>query len=377
MNNKVKMADICGIVRKFAPKFVNGYSMKRIFQIFCGLLTAGLLLTSCLGSSDDTTTVYDDMAISTFTLGKLNRYLHTTTSAGNDSVYKTTYTATSYHVSIDQLNHRIFNTDPLLTGTDMGHIICNVTTKNNGVVYIKSVTSDTLTYFNSGSDSIDFTQPRLFRVYATDGSGSRDYTVTLSVRSQEAGTMTWTKMPDGTAMPQTPTSGWEFAFNEEGNGINATNDHWATTIAGTYDTDTDLLPTANRSFTSWMLKNGLAYALLVGDNDRQEDAAVVWRKIIDSDKATDWVYMPIEEKNSYYLPKGHYYWLLPYTDGNVLAVDATGSIYLSTDQGITWRTSSGLTSPVSAVAGAATDGQGGLWLSEDGTGTVWYGKMTE
>ncbi len=87
--------------------------------------------------------------------------------------------------------------------------------------------------------------------------------------------------------------------------------------------------------------------------------------------------MPIEEKNSYYLPKGHYYWLLPYTDGNVLAVDATGSIYLSTDQGITWRTSSDLTSPVSAVAGAATDGQGGLWLSEVGTGTVWYGIKTE
>ena len=32
-------------------------------------------------------------------------------------------------------------------------------------------------------------------------------------------------------------NGWEFAFNAEHNGINASNDHWATVIEETLDTD--------------------------------------------------------------------------------------------------------------------------------------------
>ena len=72
----------CRNVSKFAPKFVIERSMKRIFQVFCGLLVAALSLISCLNSSDDSTTYYCDMAIKTFTLGTLNRYLHTTTSDG-------------------------------------------------------------------------------------------------------------------------------------------------------------------------------------------------------------------------------------------------------------------------------------------------------
>ena len=87
--------------------------------------------------------------------------------------------------------------------------------------------------------------------------------------------------------------------------------------------------------------------------------------------------MPLAENNPYYLPKGQYYWLLPYVDGSVLAVNANGKIYQSRDQGITWKTSSLLVSPVSAVAAAATDADGGLWLKEHETGNVWYGKATE
>ena len=367
-----------GKVRNFAAKFVIEYSMKRFFQVICGLLMAGWLMTSCLGSSDDNeSTLYDDMAVTSFTLGTLNRYLHTTTKAGNDSIYKSTYTGSYYKMNIDQLNHRIYNTDSLPYGTDFTRIVCNVTTKNSGVIYVKSVTSDTLFYCQSGKDSVDFSEPRIFRVFATDGSGCRDYMVTLNVRRQEPGKMQWTQMAAGTELPQTPTAGWEFDFTADGNGLISSNDHWATTITETFDTDTSLLPTANRSFASWHLASGMDYALLVGDNDQQEKAAVVWRKLIDSDQPSSWIYMTLAEDNSYYLPKGQYYWLLPYTGGSVLAVDVSGNIYQSCDQGITWKTNSRLVSPVSSVAAAATDADGGLWLKERETGTVWYGRTTE
>lgn len=349
--------------------------MKRIVQVFCGLLTASWLLTSCLGSNDSETTVYDDMAVSAFKLGKLNKYLPSTTKGGKDTIYKSTFDASSYKMSIDQLNHRIYNADSLPYGTDAGHVVCTVTTVQGGYVYLKSLTSDTLTYFQSGTDSVDFTQPRVFRIFSTDGSGSRDYVVTLNVRRQEAGKMVWTQMATGTELPPTPTAGWELEFVD--GGLIASNDHWTTTITETFDTDTSLLPTSNRSYTSWRLANGMDYALLVGDNDQQEQAAVVWRKLIDSDHPSRWTYMTLAENNPYYLPKGQCYWLLPYTGGSVLAVDADGNIYQSRDQGITWKTNSLLVSPVTTVAEAATDADGGLWLKESGTGIVWHGKMTK
>lgn len=87
--------------------------------------------------------------------------------------------------------------------------------------------------------------------------------------------------------------------------------------------------------------------------------------------------MPRDEGNNYYLPKNQSYWLLPYTEGSVLAVDGNGNIYQSRDQGITWKTTSQLVSPVSSVAAAATDSDGAIWLQESETGVVWYGKMTK
>lgn len=350
--------------------------MKRIFQVLCGLLMTGMLLTSCLNSDDSTTTYYDDMAIMSFSLGTINRYSHTTTAAGKDSVYKTTYAGSVYKMNIDQLNHKIYNTDSLPIGTDAKHVLCTVTTRNNAVVYVKSLTSDTLTYFRSGQDSVDFTQPRLFRVFASDGSGSRDYLVTLNLRTQNAGRLLWTQMPNETKLPESWMNGWEFSLSGDHDAIASSNDHWATVINETLDTAPSLLPSANYSFACWEISKGLSYALLVGDSDGQEKAAVVWRKIIDPDKPTQWVYMPIDDTNRFYLPKGSRYWLLPFTDGSVFAISEAGTIYKSRDYGITWNTDSSQKLPVTTVAEAASAAGGILWLRGI-DGTVWYSTMTD
>ena len=60
------MNEICGNVRKFAPKFEIEYSMKRIFQVFFSMLVVALAFTSCLKSDNDTVTLYDDIAIMEF-----------------------------------------------------------------------------------------------------------------------------------------------------------------------------------------------------------------------------------------------------------------------------------------------------------------------
>ena len=168
--------------------------MKHTLRMFSLLVTACLLLTACLGDDDDTQVAYTgDMAITAFTLGTIPRYTTGTTSAGNDTLLRTTITGTVYPMTIDQLGARIYNEEPLPVGTDVKHVVCTVSTKNGGSVALQSMTSDSLSWFNS-SDSIDFSRPRVFRIFAIDGSGHRDYTVTLNVSDTKGTTFDWKRV---------------------------------------------------------------------------------------------------------------------------------------------------------------------------------------
>ena len=63
--------------------------MKRYIEALCLLTVCLILNASCLGSDDDSKVEYaNDTAIKTFSLTTVNRYVHTTTKAGKDSVYK-------------------------------------------------------------------------------------------------------------------------------------------------------------------------------------------------------------------------------------------------------------------------------------------------
>ena len=130
----------------------------------------------------------------------MNRYLTTKALTqvdenGNplDSVYKETYTGSSYVFTIDQLQREIYNPDSLPLHTDPAHVICTVGTKNSGLLLIKDVDSDTLRYYQS-TDSIDFTHPREFRVYANDGSAYRNYTVKLNVHQEDPDSFRWNRV---------------------------------------------------------------------------------------------------------------------------------------------------------------------------------------
>ena len=167
--------------------------MIKPFKTLCGLLTAMLLLTSCLKSDDDNnSTLSSDAAITSFSLGTLNRYIHTTSSTGADSIYKTTVAGSDYKFSIDQINHRIFNADSLPIGTDVEHVLCSVSALNNGVILLKSEISDTLFYFSS-TDSLNFTNPRELHVLASDGSAEQIYTINVNVHQEEGEKFVWSQ----------------------------------------------------------------------------------------------------------------------------------------------------------------------------------------
>lgn len=167
--------------------------MKKIYSFICLSLSTMFLLTSCLNNSDDSSTYYGDTAITAFTLGTLNRYVHVKTSAGKDSTYKSTLTGSSYNFYIDQVNKTIYNPDSLPIWTDNSKVVCTITSKNSGVVYYKSLKSDSVFYHNS-TDSVDFSKPRTFYVYATDGSAYRQYTIKVNVHQELSDTFMWHKI---------------------------------------------------------------------------------------------------------------------------------------------------------------------------------------
>lgn len=169
------------------------------------MLSALVLATSCLNSDDENNyTYYNDTAITAFSLGTLNRYYtgkakYKKAADGvtlADSTYKTTVTGSKYEFNIDHEGCKIYNNDSLPVGTDAKHVICSVSSKNSGVIIIRykdSAGADSLAYYSS-SDSIDFSEPRYFRVYANDGSGYREYTVNVNVHAEEADTFKWSKV---------------------------------------------------------------------------------------------------------------------------------------------------------------------------------------
>jgi len=167
--------------------------MRRIFKLLGIMLASSTMLTACLGDEEETfITTYGDMMIQTFTLGTLNRYQATVSSqTGNDTIVKSVFAGSAYPMTIDHVNRTIYNQDSLPVGTDTKHVICSITTKNNGVVYLKLLDRDSLYYHNT-SDSVDLSVDRIFRCYAINGTGHRDYTVHLNV-SQLTGTkFEWT-----------------------------------------------------------------------------------------------------------------------------------------------------------------------------------------
>lgn len=182
--------------------------MRRIARLFVILFSVAALTTSCL--NDDTATditFYSDTAITEFSLGTLNRTMWTTSSTGADSSYVDELDCSDYKFYIDQLRREIYNVDSLPAGTDAAHVICNASSKNAGyilIAYKDTEGNDSLAYFNS-SDSLDFTEPLEFRVYANDGSAYRAYKVSVNVHKEDPDSINWYNA--GTYQPFTTMAG--------------------------------------------------------------------------------------------------------------------------------------------------------------------------
>ena len=316
------------------------------------MLTILLMMPSCLNSDEDVTT-YDDVALTSVTLGTMNRYLTTTTSAGKDSLYKVTFAGSTIKLVIDQLGCRIFNNDSLPYGTDLKHVVCTMSTKNSALVTIKSPTSDSL-YIVSSTDSIDFSSPRTLRVLATDGIHYRDYQMSLTAHKMQQGVLVWTKSD---AMPIIDVIEPEY--------IDPT----------MVDDDVEKIPQLSMAYVSWKMAGNVDCSLWAGLCAESDTTMTLWRKLSDSDHEGKWVLMTQSENNPYPLPAMKQVELL-YYQGYLLALGSNGNVYKSSDQGITWKTSSKLNMPngFGGTPMSAFVSNGSIWLT-DAKGQTWRGVV--
>ncbi len=174
-------------------QYANIANMRKQLLSVASFALAITTLSSCLGEGTSYT-YYNDAAVTAFTLGTLNRTLHTKKSDGvSDSTYTKTLDCSGYDFYIDHTSGEIWNADSLPTGVDASKAVCTITTKNSSSAAIKSLTSDSLSWYSS-TDSLDFSSARQIRVYNSNGTAFRTYTVKVNVHNEEADSCVWTQL---------------------------------------------------------------------------------------------------------------------------------------------------------------------------------------
>ena len=381
--------------------------MKRFLYTLCIAIVSSWGLLSCLSDSDTTEyTVYDDTAITQMQILSINRYIHTTTTAGKDTTYKKTITSPSNTLpgfTIDQEKKTIYNTDSLPYDADLSRVVILLTGSTyTGQIYVKSLVGDTL-FFYSSSDSIDFRSPREIRAYNNDQSKYRAYTVSVNKHQVETNTIIWKKMTDATFPKDVIKTHWEqaaadagmksfigygseegYAYNDEGR-IMVSKDEGVTWKPDSLGDDASLLPTRAFSFASstQVTNDSTDYQLLVGTVSEKDSICTVWRKIAEYSERSipsKWVNIPMEYYNNYALPVFPNLHLVN-LNGYILAIGSAKSIYNTRDGGITWKVSEKFKFPSDYTypdnMEVLVDYDDYLWLKDNDQNIIWRGQLID
>ena len=380
--------------------------MKRFIQALCLIVVCSMGLSSCLKGNDTEVTVYQETAIVSMSVSAINRYIHTLSKSGQDSIYKKTIGQSQAPVFvIDQAKYEIYNPDSLPNDVDLKHVTISMQgSTRSGTIFIVSLEDKDALEIYSSSDSIDFTTPRTFRVYNNNLTIYRDYKVTLNKHQVATEKILWEERPlkdypdsldkkkaewgaivKGAGLDRFIGAGSHeaYAYNKDRQ-LMVSKDNGKTWTADELDSDASLLPVYSYSFVSYPLTTSLEddCQLLIGINGDRPEACGVWRKISESfqySKPGKWTYMPVEVYNNYYLPSTQNLALVWFND-EVLAFNGT-SIYSSGDGGITWKKDSRYPMPnkVTEIAkvDALVDIWGYLWLKDVTAGKVWRGTYIQ
>lgn len=195
----------------------------KFLPLIAVLFAATSIMTSCLDNDVEQITYTSETSITGFSLGTLNIDRIGKDKNGLDSPYVDTLDCSNYPFTIDQINRIITNKDSLPVGTYIDKVITNIT-YDAGMLGYTPKGSDHDTIWTS-TDSIDFTEPVEFKVYAYSGVEGKPYKVTINVHKQEPDTISWKKFDTqpfkaGSLSEQKAVyaNGKVYVFGKNGNG---------------------------------------------------------------------------------------------------------------------------------------------------------------
>ena len=157
-----------------------------------GLFATSLFFTSCLNDEAEEIVLPSETSITSFSIGTVNIAKSMKDSLGKDSAYIDTVSCAHYPFTIDQLKRTIENKDSLPVGSDISRILVNIEADTRAIVYErrndKGEAKDTVW---SPTDSIDFTRPVAFKVFAQNGMSGIPYIAKVNVHKQNPDTLEW------------------------------------------------------------------------------------------------------------------------------------------------------------------------------------------
>lgn len=245
----------------------------KFLPLIAVLFAATSIMTSCLDNDVEQITYTSETSITGFSLGTLNINRIGKDKNGLDSPYVDTLDCSNYPFTIDQINRIITNKDSLPVGTHIDKVITSIT-YDAGMLGYTPKGSDNDTIWTS-TDSIDFTEPVEFKVYAYSGVEGKPYTITINVHQQEPDTISWKKFDNnpfsaGNLSEQKAVyaNGKVYVFGKNGNGTHIEYSDVANDNPSPWEPVTDNIPSSidTYSATAWA---GNIYFLARGTNDKQ------------------------------------------------------------------------------------------------------------
>ena len=334
--------------------------------LIISLLTFGIMmLTACLGNNDDTESS-SECALLTFSIADIKTPKTITLDDGTDSTYTVITNTSNIVFTIDQVNRLVYNLDsiPFGTHTDVVSVKCTSSTSSS-ICYDKE---GVRTSFTTG-DTVNFTRPVVFTVVSQDKKYSHDYTITLNVRKVDPGESSWHKVPGTidlqTMKPDVSAIEADFLARHAADHV----------FAFSYPL------TTNKT----IMRN-----LVVCYDDAEVDSlAHVWTRL---STEAEWSEMCPSADNPYGCPLLENLMVVRYNGdlyafggqskgGRTPAVEAFSRMFVSVDNGVTWRSHKEKLSLPEELVGyngafdAAVDNDYFLWIVlEDGT--IWKGRQS-
>lgn len=284
----------------------------KFLPLIAVFFAATSIMTSCLDNDVDQITYTSETSITGFSLGTLHIDRVGKDKDGKDSAYVDTLNCSDYPFTIDQINRTITNKDSLPVGTHIDKVITSIT-YDAGMLAYKPKGSDHDTIWTS-TDSIDFTDPVEFKVYAYSGVEGKPYTITINVHKQEPDTISWKKFDNnpfsaGSLSEQKAVyaNGKVYVFGKNGNGTHIEYSDVANDNPTSWTPVTDNIPSNidTYSATAWAGSiyflagtNKQLYKLDVNNNNVTQVGTETFEVLIGGNDTKEELYAVINKTNN-------------------------------------------------------------------------------